>query len=136
MGSTRVSGGAAAALLTIVVLLLAGLAGACSGPPAASQAASATPETGSGDGAAQASPRLPVVCLLGGSAARESTFSDAEWAAEIEALSGHAVDAYNLGTRNQTFATDLGYVEVFPAEWDGAAVVFIGLNVGRFTGNR
>jgi len=118
--------------LAALTLLSAGLAAGCARSEPASQRAT----DDSGQITAAEATRLPVVCLLGGSAARESTVDDASWAAEIEGLSGRAVDAYNLGTRNQTFATDVGYVEVFPAEWDGAGIVFIGVSVGRFTGNR
>ena len=55
-------------------------------------------------------PAAPVVCLLGGSAARESTIDDASWAAQVEQLGGPSVVAYNLGSRNRTLAQDVELV--------------------------
>jgi len=75
-------------------------------------------------------PATPIVCVLGGSAARESTISDASWAAQIAAGGGPAVAAYNLGSRNRTLAQDIALVKQLPR---GAGIVFIGINVGRFT---
>ena len=76
------------------------------------------------------SPAKPVVCLLGGSAARESTISDASWAAQVKKLGGPSVAAYNLGSRNRTLAQDVKIVQALP-EMPG--IVYIGINVGRFT---
>ena len=75
-------------------------------------------------------PAEPLVVLLGGSAARESTVSDADWAAQIAADGGHAVAAYNLGSRNRTLAQDVALVKLLPK---GPAIVYIGINLGRFT---
>jgi hypothetical protein len=75
-------------------------------------------------------PAAPVVVLLGGSAARESTVSDADWAAQIAAAGGPAAAAFNLGSRNRTLAQDVALVKLLP---HGPTVVYIGINVGRFT---
>lgn len=75
----------------------------------------------------------PVICLLGGSAARECTVSDRSWEADVRAESGRTVVTYNLGHKNQSFAQDIGYVKAFPDAWCGATIVFIGLNLGRYT---
>lgn len=75
-------------------------------------------------------PAEPIVCLLGGSAARESTVSDASWAAQIESGGGPAVAAFNLGSRNRTLAQDIALVKKLPR---ASGIVFIGVNVGRFT---
>jgi hypothetical protein len=75
-------------------------------------------------------PPEPVVVLLGGSAARESTISDGDWAAQIAADGGPAVAAFNLGSRNRTLAQDIALVKLLP---ERATIVYIGINVGRFT---
>ena len=75
-------------------------------------------------------PSRPLVLLLGGSAARESTVDDASWTAQVAAGGGPAVAAYNLGSRNRTLAQDLALVKELPA---GSGIVYIGINVGRFT---
>ena len=75
-------------------------------------------------------PAEPIVVLLGGSAARESTVSDASWAAQIQADGGPAVAAFNLGSRNRTLAQDVALVKKLP---QARGIVYIGINVGRFT---
>ena len=75
-------------------------------------------------------PSVPVVILLGGSAARESTISDQSWAAEVAAKGGPAVLTYNLGSRNQTLEQDVALASALP---QGIAGTFIGMNLGRFT---
>jgi hypothetical protein len=74
-------------------------------------------------------PAEPVVVLLGGSAARECTIGDAEWAAQVQAAGGPAAATYNLGSRNRTLAQDVQIVRALPP----GTLVFIGINVGRFT---
>ena len=75
-------------------------------------------------------PAEPVVCLLGGSAARESTIDDASWAAQVKQLGGPSVVAYNLGSRNRTLAQDVELIRALPKT---PGIVYIGINVGRFT---
>jgi len=75
-------------------------------------------------------PKKPLVILLGGSSARECVISDAVWAAQVEHLSGPSIVAYDLGSRNRSFARDLKLVGELPP---GPTVVFIGVCVGRFT---
>lgn len=77
-------------------------------------------------------PGNPVVVLLGGSAARESTISDASWRSQIKRKGGPAdVLAWNMGSRNRTMAQNIAIVEKLP---DGAqAIVYIGINLGSFT---
>ncbi len=75
-------------------------------------------------------PSRPVALLLGGSAAREATVSDAAWAAGVRALDDSPVATYNLGSRNQTFEQDVALVDALPRI---PMLVFIGVNLGRFT---
>ncbi len=75
-------------------------------------------------------PAEPIVVLLGGSAARESTVSDTSWTAQIQADGGPPVAAYNLGSRNRTLAQDVALVKKLP---QARGIVYIGINVGRFT---
>jgi len=75
-------------------------------------------------------PAEPLVGLLGGSAARESTISDASWARQVKRLGGPSVATYNLGSRNRTFAQDVALIRALP-EMPG--IVYIGINVVRFT---
>ena len=76
-------------------------------------------------------PTQPVVVLLGGSAARESTISDASWRDEIVADGGPAVLAWNLGSRNRTMAQNVAIVRALPK--GAEAIVYIGVNLGSFT---
>lgn len=76
-------------------------------------------------------PSEPLVVLLGGSAARESTTRDqgpGSWAADVAAAGGGDVYTYNLGTRMQSFEKSLEIVKYLPR----ATLVFIGVNLGRF----
>jgi len=79
-------------------------------------------------------PDSPLVLLLGGSAARESTVDDTAWATDIERAGGPPVTVYNLGCRHDTFAEDLEIARLLPA--DMPALVFIGINLGRFANPR
>jgi hypothetical protein len=134
----------AAGLLLLAVLTAACAAGASAGSTSAAGAGStATPRHTSGGGGndwrhvlqvvanlrAQP-PAKPIVLLLGGSAARESTISDAAWAAQTAADGGPAVAAFNLGSRNRTLAQDVALVKKLPKQ---PALVYIGINLGRFT---
>ena len=77
------------------------------------------------------SPSKPVIVLLGGSAARESTISDGSWREQIVADGGPATLAWNMGSRNRTMAQNVAIVKKLPA---GAhAIVYIGINLGAFT---
>ena len=79
----------------------------------------------------EVTPTKPVVVLLGGSAARESTIDDASWRREIEADGGPATLAWNMGSRNRTMAQNVAIVKKLPP---GAhAIVYIGINLGAFT---
>jgi len=75
-------------------------------------------------------PGKPVVILLGGSAARESTIGDNSWRAQIEAGKGPATAAYNLGSSNRTLAQNVAIVQALPKV---PAILYIGINVGVFT---
>jgi hypothetical protein len=144
---------AAAALAWIAFLLAAAaLASACSAQ-ATSSSLAASGETPAGAPASATSsdtggesdwahvlqvvanlraqpPAAPVVCLLGGSAARESTISDGSWRAQIEDKGGPATAVYNLGSRNRTLAQNIAIVERLP---EVPTIVYIGVNVGAFT---
>ena len=75
-------------------------------------------------------PSTSTVVLLGGSCAREAIVDDAGWAADVERLGGGRVVTYNLSSRRQTFQQDAVLVEALP---EPPLIVFIGINVGRFT---
>jgi len=77
-----------------------------------------------------APPEVPLVVLLGGSSARECTVLDDDWERQIERRSGYVVDAYNLGSKHRTYAQDLAFVKLLPA--DVPTIVYIGVNLGRF----
>lgn len=76
------------------------------------------------------SPDKPVVVLLGGSSARESTVSDSDWRRQIKAKGGPATEAFNLGSRNRTMAQNVALVQALPPV---PTIVYIGVNVGSFT---
>lgn len=75
-------------------------------------------------------PGSPVVYLLGGSSARESTVSDAGWRRQIADKGVPDVRACNLGSSGQTYAQGLWLVRQAP---DVPTLVLIGVNVGRYT---
>jgi len=75
-------------------------------------------------------PAVPTVILLGGSSAREATIDDQNWAAEILSLGGSHVLTYNLGCRHDTFELDREVAVLLPK--DMPAIVYIGINIGRF----
>ncbi len=75
-------------------------------------------------------PKVPVVYLLGGSAARESTINDKNWAAQVRRLGHRRVRAFNLGSNNQTYAQGITVVNDLPAV---PSIVLIGVNLGRYT---
>ena len=127
------------------LLVVAALLGACSAPATTSRAVATGGAPGSSDVGGGSDwghvlqvvanlkaqpPAAPVVCLLGGSAARESTIDDARWADQVETLGGPPVVAYNLGSRNRTLAQDVELVRALPKT---PGIVYIGINVGRFT---
>ena len=76
-------------------------------------------------------PAEPVVVLLGGSAARESTISDAGWRDQIVAKGGPETLAWNMGSRNRTMAQNVAVVRALPKGIK--ALVYIGINLGSFT---
>ena len=143
--------------LAACLLLVTAVLGACSSPATSSTASALTRQASAsassspaaqGKGTAgandwthvlqvlamldQTTPKDPVVVLLGGSAARESTIKDAgagSWAAQVAADGGPAVATFNLGSRNRTLAQDVQIVKHLPA----GTLVFIGINIGRFT---
>jgi hypothetical protein len=78
-------------------------------------------------------PDTPGLYLLGGSSARESIVDGDALAAEIAALGGPPVAAYDLGSMNQSFAESLAVVDSVP---DTPAWLLIGVNLGRFTATR
>jgi len=142
-----------AALAWTVSLLVIALLGACSAQATTSAApvTAAAPESSSGGATAGAKaataadwarvlqvvanlqaapPRKPVVVLLGGSAARESTISDKSWRAQILKSGGGATEAYNLGSRNRTLAENIALIHAMPAV---PTIVYIGVNLDAFT---
>jgi hypothetical protein len=79
-------------------------------------------------------PARPLVVLLGGSSARESTFADDVWSAQIERRGGYPVEAHNLASKHRTFAIDLELVKLLPR--DVPTIVYIGINLGQFCAPR
>jgi hypothetical protein len=77
-----------------------------------------------------APPTTPLVVLLGGSSARESTVLDDHWERQITRRSGYVVDAYNLGSKHRSYAQDLAFVKLLPA--GVPTIVYVGVNLGRF----
>jgi hypothetical protein len=75
-------------------------------------------------------PKVPVVYLFGGSAAREATVSDRSWTDQLTRLAGAKTRAFNLGTAGQSYDEDLAVVEKLPPV---PGIVLIGVNLGRYT---
>lgn len=78
----------------------------------------------------RATPSVPVVYLLGGSAARECVTTEPAWQTQIAACGGGRVRAFNFGAASQSYAKSIAIVEAMPA---APTVVLIGVNVGRYT---
>jgi len=79
-------------------------------------------------------PTKPVVVLLGGSVARESTISDSSWRAQIVAKGGPETLAWNLASGNRTMAQNVAIVRKLPPGVH--AIVYIGVNLGAFTSSQ
>jgi hypothetical protein len=75
-------------------------------------------------------PAEPVVCILGGSAVRECTVSEAEWAAQVQRLGTTAL-TYNLGSSMRTLAESVALMEALPAGKLNM-IVIVGVNLGCF----
>jgi hypothetical protein len=75
-------------------------------------------------------PGVPVIYLLGGSAARECITTEPAWSIQIRRLGGGRVLAFNFGSSSQAFKHGLTIVRAAPAV---PSIVLIGLNVGRYT---
>jgi len=75
-------------------------------------------------------PQRPAVYLLGGSVARESQINDLSWRRQIVGLGGPTVEAFNLGSMNQSYDDNIAMVKVLP---DVPTLVIIGVNLGRYT---
>jgi hypothetical protein len=74
-------------------------------------------------------PAEPLVCLLGGSSARECTVSNDSWSDAVSAIRGYRVRTVNLGSKHRLFTQDLRLVGYLP---DGTDIMFVGVNMGRF----
>jgi hypothetical protein len=80
----------------------------------------------------------PLVILLGGSAARECTISDADWQSQLARRAARTgrfaapmdVTIYNLGSKHRTFALDLAMIRDLPK--DVPTILYIGINLGEF----
>jgi hypothetical protein len=142
-----------ALVLSVVLFAMAALAGACSAGAATGGATTPGPVAQTRSGGADRAPAgktvddwthclqvvadlrahppvKPLLVLLDGSAARECTIGDAEWASGVGELGGPGVVTRNLGSRNRTTAQDLEIAKALPRV---SAIVYIGVNVGRFT---
>ena len=56
-------------------------------------------------------PQRPAVYLLGGSVGRESTINDLNWRRQIVDFGGPTVEAFNLGSMNQSFDDNIAHGE-------------------------
>jgi hypothetical protein len=74
-------------------------------------------------------PKRPLVLMIGSSIVRESTVSDASWAAQVHQRGGPLVTTHDLGSSNQSFAQDVKLVGYLPSV---PTIVFIGVDVVRF----
>ncbi len=74
-------------------------------------------------------PAQPLVCLLGGSSARECTISNDSWSDRVSSLRGYRVKCVNLGSKHRMFTQDRRIVGYLP---QGTDIVYVGVNVGRF----
>lgn len=72
----------------------------------------------------------PVVCLLGGSSAREAIVDGSSLAARVADAGGQIVSAFDMGSSNQTLAATLAVVDNLP---QARGVAVIGVNIGRFS---
>jgi hypothetical protein len=77
-----------------------------------------------------APPKVPVVYLLGGSAARECTTLDKSWSDQVSRLVGRRIRAVNFGAVSQSYLRDITIVDKMPRV---PTVVLIGVNLGRYT---
>jgi hypothetical protein len=77
-----------------------------------------------------APPEVPLVVLLGGSVAKECTVGDTDWAAQVRRRGGPEVVARNISSPFRTFYEDVALVKGLPQV---PTIVFIGVNLGRFT---
>jgi hypothetical protein len=127
-GSLRVRLAAPVAALLLCAVVLLGFAG----PAAATYYAGADWDHIVNTLAAfdKQPPTVPVVYLLGGSAARESITYEPGWTSQIRAMGGGKVRALDFGSSSQSFKNDLKIVNAMPAV---PSIVLIGLNVGRYT---
>lgn|GEM_PF-313556 len=71
----------------------------------------------------------PLLCLFGGSSARESIVSGSSLAAEVATDGGIRLAGYDFGSSNQNFAATLAAIDNLPRN---GGVMVIGLNAGRF----
>jgi len=78
----------------------------------------------------EAPPKVPVVYLLGGSAARECTTLDKPWSAQVSRLVGRKIRALNFGAASQSYLEGITIVDKMPPV---PSVVLIGVNLGRYT---
>lgn len=74
-------------------------------------------------------PQMPLVVLVGGSAFRESTVSDAAFSQAVGDLVGSPVEAYNLSSSMRTFSFDAELIRLLPPV---PTIVFIGVNEVRY----
>jgi hypothetical protein len=75
-------------------------------------------------------PEVPLLVLTGGSVSKECMVSDTDWAAQVQRRGGPEVVAYNISSAMRTFYEDVALVEALP---NVPTIVFIGVNLGRFT---
>jgi hypothetical protein len=75
-------------------------------------------------------PDVPLVVLTGGSVTKECMVSEGVWETQVLRGGGPQVLAYNLSSAMRSFYEDAALVQALP---NGPGIVFIGVNLGRFT---
>lgn len=74
-------------------------------------------------------PERPLVCVFGGSSAREAIVSGPSLARRVAEAGGPAVRGFDFGSANQNMAATLAVIDNLPA---GGGVMVVGVNPTRF----
>jgi hypothetical protein len=75
-------------------------------------------------------PEVPLLILTGGSVTKECMVGDADWASQVQRRGGPEVVAHNISSAMRSFYEDVALVKALP---NVPGIVFIGVNLGRFT---
>lgn len=75
-------------------------------------------------------PQVPLIVLTGGSVTKECMVSEGVWEDQVRRRGGGEVVAYNISSAMRSFYEDAALVKALPSV---PGIVFIGVNLGRFT---